>query len=170
MIGGDVTVVIAGHRVDASESAHLEGGIVVAPLDPFVRAFATTIVETEEGRRFTITRGSRMVSVTLGSTDAIEDGRIRALPAAPFAAPASSFVPLAAIARALGATVEYDGRSRTLAITTAPEPLVSMTPLGVYLTPTDAPTFAPKETAAPAPRITGIPRPRRTPIVVEPPV
>lgn len=164
-----VTVVIGGSRIDASEGARLERGIVVAPIDPFVRAFATEITETEYGRRFTIARGTRTVSFTLGRRDAREDGRTQEFPIAPFASAESSFVPLAAIARALGATVAYDGHSRTLAITTPPEPLVFMTPLGAYRPPTDVPTFAPKETPAPVPRVTGIPHPRRTPIVVEPP-
>jgi hypothetical protein len=151
-----VTVVIDGRRVDASEGARLERGVVVAPLDPFVRDVAERITSDGGGRAYTIVRGSRSVSIWIAGAAARDD-----------VAGQTTFVPLASIARALGASVEYDARSRTIVIATSPEPLVTMTPFATY-TPPPGPrvTFAPKETPAPVPTVTGIPHPRRTPIVV----
>lgn len=151
-----VTVVIDGRRVDASEGARLERGVVVAPLDPFVRDVAERITDDGPGRGYTIERGSRRISVWIAAAAARDD-----------VAPQTTFVPLAAIARALGASVEYDARSRTIVIATTPDPLVTMTPFATY-SPPPGPlvTFAPKETPSPAPTVTGIPHPRRTPIVV----
>lgn len=150
-----VTVVIDGRRVDASDGARLERGVVVAPLDPFVRDVAERITNDGPGRGYTIERGSRSVSIRIAGAAARDD-----LAAAP------AFVPLAAIARALGASVDYDARSHTIVIATTPEPLVTMTPFATYAPPPGPRvTFPPKEAPAPVPVVTGIPHPRRTPIV-----
>jgi hypothetical protein len=154
-----VTVVIDGRRVDASEGARLERGVVVAPLDPFVRDVAERITNDGPegpGRGYTIVRGSRRISIRIPGAGARDD-----------VAAETPFVPLAAIARALGASVDYDARSRTIVIATTAEPLVTMTPFATYAPPPGPRvTFAPKETPAPVPVVTGIPHPRRTPIVV----
>jgi len=154
-----VTVVIDGRRVDASEGARLDRGVVVAPLDPFVRDVAERITDDGPaglGRGYTIVRGSRSVSVWIAGPAARDDVTSK-----------TTVVPLAAIARALGASVDYDARSRTIVIVTTPEPLVTMTPFATYAPPPGPHvTFAPKETPSPVPTVTGIPHPRRTPIVV----
>ena len=152
-----VTVIVAGRRIDGSNFARIADGVVVAPLDPFVRAFAERITAGGSSR-FVIVRGSRSVSIAIGERD---------LPVAPYVCDGETFVPLASIARALGASVDYDARSRTLAIWLPPEPLGTITPSAAYVPPPGPlRTFAPKETPAPAPSVTGIPHPRRTPIVV----
>jgi hypothetical protein len=151
-----VTVVIDGRRVDASEGARLERGVVVAPLDPFVRDVAERITSEGPGRGYTIARGARSISIRIPAAAARDDVEAE-----------TPFVPLAAIVRALGASVDYDAGSRTIVISTTPEPLVTMTPFAIYAPPPGPRvTFAPKETPAPVPVVTGIPHPRRTPIVV----
>jgi hypothetical protein len=91
------------------------------------------------------------------------------LPVAPSIEDGEPYVPLAAIARDLGATVSYDAASRTISIVLVPLPVVTMTPLARYVPPPEPlATFTAKPVPVPAPTVTGIPRPRRTPILVTP--
>jgi hypothetical protein len=164
-----VTVVIAGRRIDASHAARLRGGVVVAPLVPFVREIAERIDGNGSGRRFEIVRADHRVAIVLGSRDARIDESPALLPVAPFARAGTAYVPLAVLARALGASVSYDGPSHTLAVTLVPAPIAAMTPTVNY-TPPPTPfyTFTPKQTPQPQATVSGIPHPRRTPIDVGP--
>jgi hypothetical protein len=164
-----VTVVISGRRIDASHAARLRAGVVVAPLVPFVREIAERIDGDGSGRRFVVVRGDHHVAIALGSRAARVDDAPALLPVAPFARAGTTYVPLAALARALGGTVAYDAPSHTFAVTLIPAPIAAMTPTVNY-TPPPAPlyTFTPKSTPQPQATVTGIPHPRRTPIEVDP--
>jgi len=149
-----VTVVIAGRRIDAAASARLERGVVVGPLVPFVREIADEIDGDGSGRRFVARRGSRSIAFTLAAEQPSNPDGIEPL------------APLAPIARALGATVDYDAASRTLSIVLVPTPLVTMTPIAHYMPPpTPLATFTAKPAPEPQATVTGIPHPRRTPLV-----
>ncbi len=163
-----VTVVVDGRRIDATDGAYLDGATVVGPLVPFVREVSSS-VDRAGAKRFTIVRGARRIEVAVGSPDARDDGRVERLPVAPFERDGTTFMPLGAIARALGASVAYDPRARTMTVTLVPVPVATMTPFAGYVPPPPPlPTFAPKATPVPQATITGIPRPRRTPILVDP--
>ncbi|MBD5634849.1 MAG: copper amine oxidase N-terminal domain-containing protein [Candidatus Eremiobacteraeota bacterium] len=167
IVSGPVTVVICGRRVDAALGARLEGGVVVAPLAPFVRDIAEAI-DGNAGRRLVLRRGSHSVALAIGRTEIRTGDSSARLPVAPFLDEGEPVVPLAAIARALGASVDYDAASRTLSIVIEPEPLVTMTPFVRYQAPPEPPpTFTPKPATTPQPAVTGEPQPRRTPIVVK---
>ncbi len=147
-----VTVVVAGRRVDASHGARLEHGVVIAPLDPFVRDVAERIEGDGSGRRFVLRRGDRSVMLV------------------PRICNGEPYVALAAAVRGLGGSAEYVGRAHLLSIVFVPTPLVTMTPFAGYVPlPGPLPTFTAKPTDAPQPVVTGIPHPRRTPIVISPP-
>jgi hypothetical protein len=164
-----VTVVIAGRRIDASHAARLRAGVVVAPLVPFVREIAERIDGDGSGRRFVVVRRDHRVTLILGSrNERVDDVPVR-LPIAPFARAGTPYVPLAALARALGGSATYDGPSHTLAIVFVPVPISAMTPTVNY-TPPPTPfyTFTPKQTPQPQVTVSGIPHPRRTPIEVSP--
>jgi len=163
--GAPVTVVIDGRRVDTSRPARLEQGVVVAPLDPFVRDIAERIDGGDSGSRFTIVLGSRSIAISIGSRRArANDFEVR-LPIAPALHGTEPFAPLAVLVRALGGSVAYDAASRTLAISIVPAPVTTMTPTASQPSAGPHETFAPKENEPPPPAPTGIPRPRRTPIV-----
>jgi hypothetical protein len=164
-----VTVVISGRRIDASHAARLRGGIVVAPLIPFVREIAERIDDDGSGRRFVVVRGEHRIAIVLGSRAARVDDAPAQLPTAPFAHAGTTYVPLAVVARALGGNVAYDGPSHTFAVTLIPRPIAAMTPTVNY-TPPPTPfyTFTPKSTPQPQATVSGVPRPRRTPIEVNP--
>jgi hypothetical protein len=148
-----VSVVVDGRPVDGSVPALIENDVVVAPSAPYVTAFATRIEPQADGRRIAFER----------------DGRTVVIPIAPYVRADAARIPLALVARALGAEVEYDGAARVVRITLPPRPpLATMTPYaGQTPEPGTLPTFPPYEPPTPVPAVSGIPRPRRTPILVD---
>lgn len=164
-----VTVLLNGAPLDASVQARLDAGAVVAPLDPFARAIAERIVPSADGARFTLTRGSRSIAFQIGSHVGRNAASAETFPIAPYVRAGKTIIPLASVARALGASVAYDARAHVLWIETSDEPIVTFTPVPYTAPPPGTvPTFAPTSTPAPRPTVTGIPKPRRTPILVEP--
>ncbi len=165
---GIVTVLIDGAPVDGSVAARLRDGVVVAPLEPYVGAIAQRIEPDQTGLRFVFARGSRSVTISIGSIVARAGSGAESLPIAPYLRGGEAFIPLAAVARELGADVDYDGATKTLHVSLPPEPLATLAPSGPW-TPGPGPfqTFEPPQTPAPQPQVTGIPKPRRTPIVIE---
>jgi len=165
-----VTVIVGGAVVEGSTPATIRAGVVVAPISPYARRIAERIVSDPGGTRFVFERAGRTFSVVVGSPFARSADAAETLPIAPYVRAGTAFIPLAAIARALGAEVAYDAPSRTLSIELQPAPLATMTPY-VPASPLPQPlvTFAPTATPAPAVQVTGIPKPRRTPAVVDDP-
>lgn len=162
-----VTVLIDGSLVDGSTGARLCGDVVVAPLAPYLRRIADRIEIDPVGSRIVLERGARSVSIAIGSPVIRTGGVTRALPIAPYVRAGEPLIPLAAVARALGAMVDYDAASHTLNVATVPEPLATMTPDTSYVPPPEPlETFTPNPTPAPKVEVTGIPKPRRTPIVL----
>jgi hypothetical protein len=158
--------VIDGRPVDASRCASLRGGVVVAPLDPFVRRFADRIVTTGAPGTIVVARGDASVTFQLGSPLARSGATAIVLPIAPFVRDGEPIIPLAVTARTLGASVSYDAHAHVLYVQSAREPLARMTPFAGYAPPSAPVTFAPTSTPAPKVVVTGVPRPRRTPIVI----
>ncbi len=163
-----VSVLIDGELVTSSRPAELTEGVVRAPLDPFVRRIADRI--TTEGGRITVVRGGKTITLAVGSRLLEANAARSPLPFLPFFRRGEPIVPLAAVARALGAEANYDGPARALLIRTAPPgPLVTMTPSSAWtMPPGPLPTFAPTAVPTPRPTVSGLPQPRRTPIVVDP--
>ena len=162
-----VSVLINGVLVAASSPAELLGGTVAAPVDPFVGTIARRVTIDGNGN-VTFERDGRCLHVALGSRMAEADRTPASLPIAPYLRDGRVIIPLATVARALGAQVRYDGRTRTVEIETRPAPLATMTPF-VSWTPPPGPlaTFTPNPTPAPRSTVSGVPRPRRTPILVQ---
>ena len=163
-----VSVVLNGRLVTGSRDAEIRHGVVVAPLDPYVRTLATTIA-TEPPARIRLERGGRTFVLSIGSRDAIAGSVGVKLPIAPYVRAGEPIIPLAAAARALGASVAYDAATRTVDIETQPAPLTTPTPYATWSPPPgELPTFEPYEAPTPQPTVSGIPHPRRTPLLVTP--
>ncbi len=159
-----VTVLLDGRPVEASTPAVLAGGTIVAPLDPFVRRLARRIEYDPSNRSILIVGDGRTARLAIGDRVLRGDERPEGLPIAPFLRDGQPQIPLAAVARALGATVSYDARSHTLEIIEAPPPeLASPLPQSV---PPGIPraTFTPQPVSTPRPLVTGVPQVRRTPV------
>jgi hypothetical protein len=162
-----VTVLIDGALVDGSTAARLCRDVIVAPLAPYLDRIAQRISVERRGERIVFERDGRSVAITIGSPVIQSGSRALALPIAPYLRAGEALIPLAAVARALGASVDYDAASRTVTVATVPEPLVSLTPDASYRPPPEPlGTFTPNPTPAPKVEVTGAPKPRRTPIVV----
>lgn len=163
-------MLIDGRLVEGSTPARLRGGVIEAPVAPYVRELAKRIERQAAGGRLSFERDGRSLTVVLGSAVALNGNETERLPIAPYLRGGQTIVPLAAVARALGASVEYDPVAHTMHIQLpAAAPLATLAPAaaGTLLpspeaSPAPAATFAP----TPVPANSGIPRPRRTPIVV----
>jgi hypothetical protein len=164
-----VAVTIDGTVVDSSQPAFLRDGVVMAPLDPFARDVAQQIRSDPDSERFILERADRRIEISLGSQRARGNAGSGTLPIAPFLREGVPIVPLAAVARALGATVRYDGAAHNLVVGLPPAPaLATVAPLASWTPgPGPFPTFSPYQPPTPRPVVTGEPRPRRTPILVE---
>ena len=163
-----VTVLLDGRPIDASVPAVLSGGTITAPLDPFVRRLARRIEFDPATGAIRIAGESRTAVLAIGDRTLRGDTRSATLPIAPFLRDGQPQIPLAAVARALGASVRYDARSRTLEIVEAPpQELRSPEPEAVPPGPVRA-TFTPQAIATPRPVVTGIPQVRRTPVWEQP--
>lgn len=163
-----VTVVLDGRTIDASQPARIAGGVTVAPLVPFVRDFADRIERSSDGSRVRIVRGERDVVVRIAAFPCSDSSDMRASFIVACVPLDTVEIPLAAVARALGASVSYDARARTLAIVLVPGPIATLTAVPyVRPAPGTVATFAPTSSPMPRPIVTGIPRPRRTPILVD---
>ncbi|MGB8265979.1 MAG: hypothetical protein WCE44_06635 [Candidatus Velthaea sp.] len=145
-----VTIVLNAAIVPSFAPAQLDAGRVVAPLQTIVVCLATQAEYTPGARSITLERDGRRISV-----------RVR------FVADGTPYVELAPVVRELGGSVQFDTRSKTLAIV-FPAVRVVETPQ-----PFDpgAPQVQPSaiftpQPPRPAPRApaTGIPQPRRTAI------
>lgn len=147
-----LTVLIDGVPIPTSHPACLLAGRVMAPLVPIVSRLARVAsvgpdgsVELEENhRRVTLEMGRRAFEI-----DQIV------------------YVPLASVAKALGARIAYDKRTRTVSVLLEPVMLATMAPYDPTA-PHVAPTtvFTPLPSPTPRPTVTGIPAPRRTPVEV----
>lgn len=163
-----VTVLIDGSPVEGSIAARLRAGVVVAPLEPYLGEIAQRIETGDNGLRIVFERGERSFAVSIGSRVARAGPAVESLPIAPYLRGGDAFIPLAAVARALGACVDYDGATKTVHVSLEPDPLGTLTPLpGWTAGPGPFQTFAPPATPEAAPRFTGVPKPRRTPIVID---
>jgi hypothetical protein len=150
-----VTVILNGRIIDSSQPAVLNGGMVMAPVDPFARRLAERITYNPERRTIRFERGERSIEI----------------PIAPYVREDQAVIPLGLLARALGATVSYDAAHALIGILTPPaNPLATMPPyIPVPPIPQPAPTFTPEPVVTPRPTVSGIPQPRRTPIWLEGP-
>jgi hypothetical protein len=148
-----VSIVIDGRLVTSSTPALLEQGTVVAPVDPYARALAERIDADPARGTIRFTRGARSITLDF-------------LPIRPYVREEPLVIPLAAVARALGAEVSYDAKNAIVAILSPPndpaatmQPNVAQTPL-----PQPGPTFTPTPEPQPSPETSAVPMPRRTPI------
>ena len=142
----------------------------MVPLRPYITRLAARISVDPQRGTITIGRGAREIVVQVGSLRAQGSDGAMQLRAAPFLADDAIYVPLAAIARALGGSVSYAPAWHAVLVgfSGAP-PLATMTPFNVdepQVAPTQIFTAQPKRIARPV--LSGTPRPRRTPIPVRP--
>ncbi len=145
-----ITVLLDGRPVASYEPAYLAAGRAYAPLAPYVTRIADRLEYV--GPELVITRGFYSARVRLNRVepDALDH----------------EYVAIAPVLRALGETVFYDARTRTLRVhTPAPEPAVSPAPFNPR-EPQQVPrvVFTPSPIPTPRAQWHGPAFPRRTPL------
>jgi hypothetical protein len=168
-----IVVTVNGSLVPATptQPAQIISGTVVAPAEPFARRIATAASIDPSRGAIVMERGDRRIELRTGHSTAWTGSAAIALPIAPYVRGETLIIPLAVVARALGAHVRYVGAEHVLEIETEPPaPLATMTPYRPGA-PAVAPTalFTPQPPSpSPRPTVSGTPLPRRTPIPVRP--
>jgi len=123
-----VTVSVNGTAVAFDQPPVERVGRVYVPLRGVFERLGASVVY--EGGKITATRGSTTVALQIGSNASLVNGATVGLDAPPFLIGARTLVPLRFVAQALGASVNYDGSTRTVAITqTAAAAPVVVTPV-----------------------------------------
>ena len=147
-----LTVLIDGVPIPTSHPACLLAGRVMAPLMPIVSRLANGATVEPDGSIDLVQR-NRHITLAAGDRAFEIDEMV--------------YVPLAKVAKALGATIAYDKRTRTVSVSLEPAVLATMPPYD-YSAPRVAPNVVFTATPAPTPRptVSGIPAPRRTPVDV----
>ena len=152
--GAPVSIIVDGRPLAEYVRAYVVAGRVYAPVSPLLTRLADRVWSV--GDSLVIERGSVRV-------------RVRIAPAAP-ASLNATFVAIAPVLRAIGASVRYEPVGRRLIVhVPARTILASPTPFNPSL-PSVAPSavFTPVPAQAPRPIWTGSPLPRRTPLSVPP--
>ena len=112
-----VTVTVNGAAVAFDQPPVERVGRVYVPLRGVFEQLGASVVY--DGGKIAATRGATTVALQIRSNSAIVNGAPVALDSPPFLIGARTLVPLRFVAQALGASVNYDGSTRTVAITRA---------------------------------------------------
>lgn len=172
MIGLAVMVVLNGSVIAGTPPAALVAGHVMVPVHSVVTAFADGVSFGPAGS-ITIVAGTHRCLLQVGSREMRCDDVPRSIAAAPFERDGATYVPVADLARAVGGTVAFDGKTKTAALRfplrTAVQTPVPFDPRVPQVAPTQLFTPEPaRRTPTPRPVETGSPRPRRTAIPATP--
>ena len=128
-----VTIVVNGATVSFDQPPIERAGRVFVPLRGVFERLGATVVY--DNGVINATGNGRNVSLKIGSTLATINGETYSSDVAPFLVGARTLVPLRFISEALGASVNYDGNTQTVTISTGmasgatPPPAVALTNL-----------------------------------------
>ncbi len=120
-----VSILVNGTTVTFDQPPVERAGRVFVPLRGVFERLGASVVYANGQINATAPR--RTISLHIGSTNAVVNGKPAAIDVAPFLIGARTLVPLRFIAQSLGATVNYDNSTRVVAIKTsgAPAPVAS---------------------------------------------
>jgi hypothetical protein len=110
------TVTIDGQVTNFSPPPIERVGRVFVPLRGVFERLGASVVY--QGGVINASGNGRNISLTIGSTQATVNGNPQTLDVAPFIVGASTYVPLRFVSQALGASVNYDNSTSTVAINT----------------------------------------------------
>jgi copper amine oxidase-like protein len=113
---GPVTVTVNGQPANLNPAPTERAGRVFVPLRGVFEQLGASVVY-QSGVINATGRGHN-ISLKIGSQQATVDGQQQNVDVAPFIIGASTYVPLRFVSQALGATVNYDGANRVVAINT----------------------------------------------------
>ncbi|MDP9105207.1 MAG: copper amine oxidase N-terminal domain-containing protein [Candidatus Eremiobacteraeota bacterium] len=114
---GPVSVTVNGNAANLNPPPTERAGRVFVPLRGVFEQLGASVVY-QSGVINATGRGHN-ISLKIGSQQATVDGQQQNVDVAPFIIGASTYVPLRFVSQALGATVNYDGSNRVVAINTS---------------------------------------------------
>lgn len=115
-VAQSVGVTLNGQAVTLNPAPQTRAGRVFVPLRGIFERLGASVVYANG--IINAQGNGRSVSLKIGSNQATVNGASQALDVAPFIIGASTFVPLRFVSQALGATVNYDGSNKIVAIST----------------------------------------------------
>ncbi|PZR58926.1 MAG: hypothetical protein DLM50_02500 [Candidatus Meridianibacter frigidus] len=121
-----VTIVVNGQTVNFDQPPEERAGRVFVPLRGVFERLGASVVYANG--QINATGSGHSVSLHIGSTAATVNGQPVTVDVAPFLVGARTLVPLRFVAQALGATVNYNDSTRTVAINGGSAP-VTVTPM-----------------------------------------
>ena len=130
---GPVSIQVNGNTLNLNPAPTERAGRVFVPLRGVFENLGASVVYAS-GVINASGRGHN-VSLRIGSQQATVDGQQQNLDVAPFIIGASTYVPLRFVSQALGATVNYDGNNRIVAISTNGNTAVNTAPQNQTITP-----------------------------------
>jgi hypothetical protein len=131
---GPVSVTVNGNAANLNPPPTERAGRVFVPLRGVFEQLGATVVY--QSGVINATGRGHTISLRIGSQQATVDGQQQTVDVAPFIIGASTYVPLRFVSQALGATVNYDGANRLVAINTngntaqAPSGVITPVPNG----------------------------------------
>jgi hypothetical protein len=131
---GPVSVTVNGNAANLNPPPTERAGRVFVPLRGVFEQLGATVVY--QSGVINATGRGHTISLRIGSQQATVDGQQQTVDVAPFIIGASTYVPLRFVSQALGATVNYDGANRVVAINTngstanAPSGVITPVPNG----------------------------------------
>ncbi len=112
-----IQITINGSPVNVSPAPTMQSGRVFVPLRGVFENLGATVVYSNG--QINATGNGRDISLHIGSTAATVNGQPDTIDVAPFIVGESTYVPLRFVSQALGAGVNWDESSQTVAITLA---------------------------------------------------
>ncbi|HWT04561.1 MAG TPA: copper amine oxidase N-terminal domain-containing protein [Xanthomonadales bacterium] len=113
---GPVSVTVNGNPANLNPPPTERAGRVFVPLRGVFEQLGASVVY--QSGVINATGRGHSISLKIGSQQATVDGQQQNVDVAPFIIGASTYVPLRFVSQALGATVNYDGSNRVVAINT----------------------------------------------------
>lgn len=117
MAQGSVNVVLNGNGLNLNPAPTERAGRVFVPLRGVFENMGASVVYASG--TINAQGHGHSVQLHIGSQNAIVDGRSVSVDVAPFLIGASTYVPLRFVSQALGANVDWNNNTRTVAITTS---------------------------------------------------
>jgi hypothetical protein len=111
-----VGVTVDGQPASLNPAPLERAGRIFVPLRGVFEKLGASVVY--ENGRINATGNNRSISLQIGSTQASVNGQMQSVDVAPFIVGASTYVPLRFVAQALGASVNWDGANRVVALGT----------------------------------------------------
>lgn len=115
-IDNDVAYV-DGNPKKIDSKPYISNGRTFVPLRIIAEGFGAEVVWVPETKGINITLGDRVISMQIGSTKAIINNKVVNLDAPPEIKEGRTFVPIRFVSEALGATVDWNEKTRTVVIT-----------------------------------------------------